>query len=113
MSVPPVDQQPAEPGPRRTDAGPSDPVDDDVLVRVENMVKYFPVRTGGLVRRTVGHVQAVDNVSLSIPRGKTLGLVGETEELRKKAVSEDRHAASAEVAEKIAAAPESEGSAIV
>src|SRR5690242_20320057 len=51
---------------------------DDVLARVENMVKYFPVRAGGLVRRTVGHVQAVDGVSLSIPRGKTLGLVGET-----------------------------------
>jgi oligopeptide/dipeptide ABC transporter ATP-binding protein len=51
---------------------------EDELVRVENMVKYFPVRTGGLVRRTVGHVQAVDDVSLSIPRGKTLGLVGET-----------------------------------
>jgi len=41
-----------------------------------------------------------------------IGLGGDTEELRKKAVSEDRHAASAEVAEKIAAAPESEGSAI-
>ena len=78
MSVPPVDQQPADPGPRRTDAGPSDPVVDDVLVRVENMVKYFPVRAGGLVKRTVGYVHAVDDVSLSIPRGKTLGLVGET-----------------------------------
>ena len=50
----------------------------DELVRVENMVKHFPVRTGGLVRRTVGQVHAVDDVSLSIPRGKTLGLVGET-----------------------------------
>jgi oligopeptide/dipeptide ABC transporter ATP-binding protein len=51
---------------------------DDVLVRVENLVKYFPVRTGGFVRRTVGQVQAVDGVSLTIPRGETLGLVGET-----------------------------------
>jgi oligopeptide transport system ATP-binding protein len=51
---------------------------DDVLVRVENLVKYFPVRAGGLVRRTVGQVQAVDDVTLTIPRGKTLGLVGET-----------------------------------
>jgi oligopeptide/dipeptide ABC transporter ATP-binding protein len=51
---------------------------DDVLVRVENLVKYFPVRAGGMVRRTVGQVQAVDDVSLAIPRGTTLGLVGET-----------------------------------
>jgi oligopeptide/dipeptide ABC transporter ATP-binding protein len=52
--------------------------DDDVLVRVEHLVKYFPVRAGALVRRTVGQVHAVDDVSLTIPRGKTLGLVGET-----------------------------------
>jgi oligopeptide transport system ATP-binding protein len=51
---------------------------DDILVRVENLVKYFPVRTAGFIRRTVGNVQAVDGVSLAIPRGKTLGLVGET-----------------------------------
>jgi oligopeptide/dipeptide ABC transporter ATP-binding protein len=51
---------------------------DDVLVRVDNLVKYFPVRTSGMIRRTVGQVQAVDGVTLEIPRGKTLGLVGET-----------------------------------
>src|SRR6202453_3759029 len=51
---------------------------DDVLVRVDNLVKYFPVRTSGMIRRTVGQVQAVDGVSLEIPRGQTLGLVGET-----------------------------------
>ena len=50
----------------------------DELVRVENMVKHFPVRAGGLFRRSVGQVHAVDDVSLSIPRGQTLGLVGET-----------------------------------
>jgi oligopeptide/dipeptide ABC transporter ATP-binding protein len=55
-----------------------DPATDDVLVRVDNLVKYFPVRAAGLIRRTVGQVQAVDDVSLTIPRGKTLGLVGET-----------------------------------
>jgi oligopeptide/dipeptide ABC transporter ATP-binding protein len=52
--------------------------DTDVLVTVENLVKYFPVRTTGLIRRTVGQVHAVDDVSLTIPRGKTVGLVGET-----------------------------------
>ena len=51
---------------------------DDVLVRVENLVKYFPVRGAGLISRTVGNVQAVDGVSLALRRGKTLGLVGET-----------------------------------
>jgi oligopeptide/dipeptide ABC transporter ATP-binding protein len=50
----------------------------EVLVQVENLVKYFPVRSGGLVSRTAGQVQAVDDVSLTIMRGKTLGLVGET-----------------------------------
>jgi oligopeptide/dipeptide ABC transporter ATP-binding protein len=51
---------------------------DDVLVRVEDLVKYFPVRGTGFIRRTVAHVQAVDGVSLTIRRGQTLGLVGET-----------------------------------
>ena len=58
---------------------PPDPERDaDELVRVENLVKYFPVRGSGLIARTVAHVQAVDGVSLSIPRGQTVGLVGET-----------------------------------
>ncbi len=50
----------------------------DALVRVDNLVKYFPVKGGGLISRTVGQVQAVDGVSLTIGRGQTLGLVGET-----------------------------------
>jgi oligopeptide transport system ATP-binding protein len=52
--------------------------EDDVLVRVENLVKYFPIKAGGLISRTVGHVQAVDGISLTIGRGQTIGLVGET-----------------------------------
>jgi oligopeptide/dipeptide ABC transporter ATP-binding protein len=52
--------------------------EDDVLVRVANLVKYFPVQSGGIIRRTLGHVQAVDGVSLVIRRGQTMGLVGET-----------------------------------
>jgi oligopeptide/dipeptide ABC transporter ATP-binding protein len=67
-----VSDSPASTGPE-----PTTPVGDE-LVRVENMVKHFPVRTTGLIRRTVGQVRAVDDVSLSIPRGQTLGLVGET-----------------------------------
>jgi oligopeptide/dipeptide ABC transporter ATP-binding protein len=52
--------------------------DGDALVQVDNLVKHFPIRSGGLLGRTVGQVQAVDGVSLTIGRGQTLGLVGET-----------------------------------
>ncbi len=52
--------------------------DGDTLVRVDNLVKHFPVRGNGMIGRTVGQVQAVDGVTLHIQRGKTLGLVGET-----------------------------------
>jgi oligopeptide/dipeptide ABC transporter ATP-binding protein len=52
--------------------------EDDVLVRVDSLVKHFPVKAGGLISRTAGYVQAVDGVSLEIGRGQTLGLVGET-----------------------------------
>lgn len=49
----------------------------EYLVEVKNLVKYFPVRAG-LLQRVVAHVQAVDNVSFSIKKGETLGLVGES-----------------------------------
>jgi len=48
----------------------------DMLV-VKDLVKYFPVR-GGVLRRIVNWVQAVDGVSFSIKEGETLGLVGES-----------------------------------
>jgi len=47
------------------------------LLEVKNLVKRFPVR-GGLLGREVGAVQAVSDVSFSIARGETLGLVGES-----------------------------------
>jgi peptide/nickel transport system ATP-binding protein/oligopeptide transport system ATP-binding protein len=47
------------------------------LIVVENLVKYFPVR-GGLLRRVVDWVQAVDGISFSIREGETVGLVGES-----------------------------------
>jgi peptide/nickel transport system ATP-binding protein/oligopeptide transport system ATP-binding protein len=48
------------------------------VLTVENMRMYFPVKANGLIRRTVGHVQAVDGVSFQVPEGGSLGLVGES-----------------------------------
>jgi oligopeptide/dipeptide ABC transporter ATP-binding protein len=48
------------------------------LLEVEDLVMEFPVKGGGLIRRTVGHVQAVSGVSLHLGQGETLGLVGES-----------------------------------
>lgn len=51
--------------------------DNRYLVRVENLVKYFPARRGFL-QRTVADTKAVDDVSFAVRRGETLGLVGES-----------------------------------
>jgi oligopeptide/dipeptide ABC transporter ATP-binding protein len=50
---------------------------DNEILRVEGLVKYFPIRAG-LFKRTVGHVHAVDGVNLSLKPGETLGVVGES-----------------------------------
>ena len=47
------------------------------LLEVKNLKKYFPVK-GGILSRTMGQVQAVDDVSFTLERGETLGLVGES-----------------------------------
>jgi peptide/nickel transport system ATP-binding protein len=48
------------------------------LVELENLKVYFPIRSGLLLDRHVGDIRAVDDVSLTIRRGETLGLVGES-----------------------------------
>jgi peptide/nickel transport system ATP-binding protein/oligopeptide transport system ATP-binding protein len=47
------------------------------LVEVRNLVKHFPVR-GGILYRAVGQVHAVDDISIDVKKGETLGLVGES-----------------------------------
>jgi peptide/nickel transport system ATP-binding protein len=51
---------------------------DGALVEVENLRVWFPIKSGILLDRHIGDIKAVDDVSLSIKRGETLGLVGES-----------------------------------
>ena len=50
---------------------------DDALLRVEGLVKHFPIKAG-VFKHTVGAVRAVDGVDLSVRKGETLGVVGES-----------------------------------
>ena len=50
---------------------------DNILLEVNGLKKYFPVRKG-VLRRVVAHVKAVDNIDMYIKEGETLGLVGES-----------------------------------
>ena len=59
-------------------ASPTTDVAPDVLVEVRGLEVHFPIKSGLIFDRTVGHVRAVDGVDLSIRRGETYGLVGES-----------------------------------
>ena len=47
------------------------------LIEVRHLKKYFPIK-GGVFRSKVGDVKAVDDVSFVIPKGRVMGLVGES-----------------------------------
>ncbi len=53
------------------------PSDQTPLLKVENLKIHYPIKRG-LLRRTVGHVKAVDGISFNVYKGQTLGLVGES-----------------------------------
>src|SRR3954468_1013525 len=57
---------------------PAGGVGNDTLLEIRDLKKYFPVKSGGVIRRTVAHVQAVDGVSFELKKGQSLGLVGES-----------------------------------
>jgi oligopeptide transport system ATP-binding protein len=52
--------------------------DNNLILKVENLVMYFPINRGIIFQHQVGAVHAVDDVSFEIQRGETLGLVGES-----------------------------------
>jgi ABC-type oligopeptide transport system ATPase subunit len=47
------------------------------FLEVQNLKMYFPIRSG-ILKRTTGHVYAVDDISFSVEHGETMGLVGES-----------------------------------
>ena len=50
----------------------------DILLEVNNLKKYFPIRSGNIFQKEKLYVKAVDNVSFKLRKGETLGLVGES-----------------------------------
>jgi len=58
-------------------SAPTIPEADNILLEVKGLKKYFPIQKG-LLRKVVGYVKAVDDISFYVRKGETLGLVGES-----------------------------------
>ena len=61
----------------KTEEGKKGGQPSDLLFQIKNLCVHYPIQKG-IFKRTVGYVYAVDDVTLDIPRGKTLALVGES-----------------------------------
>ena len=70
--------QQTEDRPATTQGGGAEAQDGDVLVEVKNLKMYFPVLKGIVFQKKVADIKAVDDISFTIKRGETLGLVGES-----------------------------------
>ena len=68
-----VSDRAAEPTARETSVA-----EDEPILVVDHLIKHFPIKAGILFDRQIGAVQAVDDVSFTVRRGETLGLVGES-----------------------------------
>lgn len=51
---------------------------DEIIFEINNLQTYFPIYEGFLLKKKVADVKAVDNVSFSVKKGETLGIVGES-----------------------------------
>jgi peptide/nickel transport system ATP-binding protein len=72
---------PASPVPATSSSGPERPTEagePPEILRVEHLVKEYPVMAGSVIRHQIGTVKAVSDISFAIRRGETFGLVGES-----------------------------------